>query len=100
MEVLRGWTMISEIDLHWQLMHLFASKMNLTVASIDTDLIGSGLLDSLKLIDLLLQLEQEYGVEISLDDLEVDNFRSIASIAAFVARRDGDFKETILERES
>jgi acyl carrier protein len=87
--------MISEFDLHQHLTNLFAQKMNLAVASIETDLIGSGLLDSLALVDLLAQLEHEFGVQISLDELEVDNFRSIASIAAFVARQRGEFSEVI-----
>lgn len=87
--------MISEFDLHQHLTNLFAQKMNLAVASIETDLIGSGLLDSLALVDLLAQLEHEFSLQISLDELEVDNFRSIASIAAFVARQRGEFSEVL-----
>ena len=88
--------MVSEIDLHQHLTNLFAQKLNLAVASIETDLLGSGLLDSLALVDLLVQLEHDFGLQISLDELEVDNFRSIASIAAFVARQSGALNEVIL----
>jgi acyl carrier protein len=53
----------------------------------DTDVFESGLLDSLAFVDLLGALEHEFGVTIALDDLEVDNFRSIDRIAEFIAAR-------------
>jgi acyl carrier protein len=55
----------------------------------ETDLIATGLLDSLALVDLLVQLEQEFDVQINLDDLEIDNFRSVRNIAAFIHRQRG-----------
>ena len=82
--------MDSETHLSQQLTKLFASKMNLAVASPELDLIAAGLLDSLAFVDLLVQLEHEFDVQIDLDHLEVDNFRSIASIAAFIARQRGE----------
>jgi acyl carrier protein len=93
-------TIVAKSDLHRQLVNLFASKLNLTVPSIDMDLIGSGLLDSLKLIDLLMELEQEWRVKISLDDLEVDHFRSISSIAAFLMSKGCDSGELPLQHVS
>jgi acyl carrier protein len=74
-----------ETHLSQQLTQLFATNLNLAVASPELDLIATGLLDSLTFIDLLVQLEHEFGVQIDLDNLKVDNFRSIASIAAFIA---------------
>lgn len=71
--------------LQQQLTALFAQKLNLEVPSVETDLIGTGLLDSLALVDLLAHLEETFGISISIDDLELDNFRSIAGIADFVA---------------
>ena len=57
----------------------------------DTDLIESGLLDSLALVELIFALEQEFGLTLPLDSLELDAFRSAETIAAFVegARRAG-----------
>jgi acyl carrier protein len=79
--------MLEHHGVHQKLTELFASKLNLEVSSIHTDLVGTGLLDSLALVELLAQLEETFGVSISTDDLELENFRSIASIAGFVARR-------------
>jgi acyl carrier protein len=79
--------MIEHHGVHQKLTELFAKKLNLDVSSVDTDLIETGLLDSLALVELLAQLEETFGVSISTDDLELENFRSIDSIAGFVARR-------------
>jgi acyl carrier protein len=79
--------MIEHHGVHQQLTELFAKKLSLEVSSVDTDLVGTGLLDSLALVELLAQLEETFGVSISSDDLEIENFRSIDSIAGFVARR-------------
>jgi acyl carrier protein len=70
-----------------QITALFLKKMNLQVASVDTDLIQTRILDSLQMVGFLLHLEEEFGIELSLDDLDVDNFRSITRIAELVADR-------------
>jgi acyl carrier protein len=38
------------------------------------------------LVELLLQLEQEFGIDVVMADLEIDDFRTVNSIAAFVTR--------------
>ena len=53
-------------------------------ASADTDLIESGLLDSLALISLLAEIEREFGFELPLDTLEVDDFRTVENAATYV----------------
>jgi acyl carrier protein len=78
--------MMEHQGVHQKLTELFENKLNLEVSSVDTDLLGTGLLDSLALVELLAQLEETFGVSISMDDLELENFRSIASIAGFVAQ--------------
>jgi acyl carrier protein len=79
--------MIEHNGIHRKLTELFARKLNLEVPSVDTDLLGTGLLDSMTLVELLAQLEETFGVSTPFDDLELENFRSIASIAGFVSRR-------------
>jgi methoxymalonate biosynthesis acyl carrier protein len=73
--------------LHDQLTELFARALHVDVPTPDIDLFETGVLDSLAFVELLLQLEQQFGVTTSVDDLEIDNFRSIARIAAFVTAR-------------
>jgi acyl carrier protein len=77
--------MIEQNGVNQKLTELFAKKLSLDVPSVDTDLIGTGLLDSLALVELLAQLEETFSVSVSIDDLE--HFRSIASIAGFISQR-------------
>jgi acyl carrier protein len=79
--------MIEQRGIQQKLTELFARKLNLEVPSFETDLLGTGLIDSLTLVELLTQLQETFGVSISTDELEVENFRSIASIARFMSRR-------------
>jgi len=51
----------------------------------DADLTELGVLDSLALVELLFSIEQELGVEIPVDRLEVARFRTLASLAELVA---------------
>lgn len=71
---------------------LFRRVLTVDPPAADTDLIENGLLDSLALVELIFALEQEFGLKLPLDALELDAFRSIETIAAFVeeARGAGD----------
>ena len=68
---------------------IFSEELNLTIDSKDTDLFESGAMDSLSLVELLFQIEQRFGIEISIDSLEIDNFHSIDTIAKFVLSNNG-----------
>ena len=69
---------------------IFSGALHLDVPSCDTDLFDTGVLDSLAFVELLLQLEREFGVTTSVDDLDVETFKSISNIAEFVRARGGD----------
>ncbi len=64
---------------------IFSRYLNIEAPTHDTDLLVMGIIDSLALVELFLRIEQAFGVQVSVDDLELDNFRSIESIARFVA---------------
>jgi D-alanine--poly(phosphoribitol) ligase subunit 2 len=70
-----------------QITGIFLCSLNVEVPSPDTDLFESGLLDSLAFVELLLAIERDFSVTTSLEDLEVDNFRSVERIAEFVTAR-------------
>lgn len=76
--------MFDHTTLSNQIAGLILEKLSLEVPSADTDLIQTGLLDSLALVNLVVILEQKFGLKISIDNLELDNFRSITKIAEFV----------------
>jgi acyl carrier protein len=66
---------------------VLSNTLHLGVPSLDTDLFQAGILDSVAFVDLLLHLEREFGVRTSVEDLEVENFSSVARIADFVMAR-------------
>lgn len=68
---------------------LVAETTNVQIPSVETDLFQTGTLDSLGFVDLLARLEQEFGMKISIEDIEIENFRCIEKIAEFVANRKG-----------
>ena len=74
-------------DLEVRLAQTLAEVLHVDVPSPETDLIRTGRLDSVGLVDLLLRLERHYGVRVDMEDLEIDQFRSLGSIATFVAAR-------------
>jgi len=59
--------------------------LNVDVPTHETDLIESGLLDSLALVSLIVELETELAIELPLDDLDVERFRSVSGIAELLA---------------
>jgi acyl carrier protein len=63
---------------------LFVETLNVQAPAPETDLIETGVLDSLALVELLFALEQEFGVTIPLEELDIESFRSVAAIADFV----------------
>ena len=66
---------------------IFTETLKINVPSYDTDLLATGLLDSLGFVELLLQLERNLGVHLAIESLEPDDFRSIARIAVFVEQQ-------------
>jgi acyl carrier protein len=64
---------------------LIEDVLNIEVPDDDTDLIHSGVLDSLALVSLIVGIEQEFRLELPLEDLDLDQFRSVGSIAQLLA---------------
>jgi len=65
---------------------IIRDALSVEVPSHDTDLIEAGLLDSLALVSLLAEIEQALAVELPLDEIEVDDFRSIERIGVFLVK--------------
>lgn len=76
-----------QADLIDELNALFDQALHIEVPSPDTDLIDSGLLDSLQLVQLLLHIEERLGTRIPLEDVELDDLRSVARLANLIAEK-------------
>lgn len=66
---------------------LIQEKLLAQPGSPSEDLVATGVVDSLSLIQLLVHLEEHFSVSIPLSDLEIDDIRSIGSLARLVASR-------------
>ena len=66
---------------------IFSDSLLRKVDSPKTDLLETGILDSMALVDLLLNVEQQFGVTIDVVDLDLENLRSIEKIAELVTKR-------------
>jgi acyl carrier protein len=68
-------------------------SINIDTLGDDENLFESGLINSLFAVQLMTFIERKFGFEIGMDDLDIENFKSISATAAFVARnsaRQGD----------
>ena len=63
---------------------VFTDSLNVEVPTPDTDLLESGLLDSLALVSLLLNIEREFGVSVSIEDMDFEHWRSVRAISSFL----------------
>ena len=72
-------------ELAGAIQEILSEKLFVEIDSPGSDLLQAGLLDSLALIQLLVHLEERFGVKISLDELEIEDLRSVHSIARMVA---------------
>lgn len=61
------------------------SRLKTTVAP-DTDLFAAGLVTSMFAMELVVHLEQSYGVLIEGQDLKLANFRTVDAMTALVHR--------------
>jgi D-alanine--poly(phosphoribitol) ligase subunit 2 len=64
---------------------LIGDVLSIEVPDAGIDMIESGLLDSLALVSLIAGIEEEFQLELPLEDLDVDKFRSVDSIAQLLA---------------
>ena len=61
---------------------------DLGLASLDDDepLIDSGIVDSLGVLRILSFLDESFGIDLSGDEIKLQNFRSVRSICDLIAR--------------
>ena len=65
---------------------LLRESLKIEAASDQTDLIETGVLDSLALVELLFAIEGEFQLTLAVEELDVADFRSVESIGELIAR--------------
>jgi methoxymalonate biosynthesis acyl carrier protein len=69
---------------------LIAEKLLVEVGSPEDDLLATGVLDSLTLIELLVHMEEHFGMRIPLDEIQIEDVRSVQSLARLVESKTAD----------
>jgi D-alanine--poly(phosphoribitol) ligase subunit 2 len=77
--------MTDDLILQNEVALLLFENLHVEAPSVHDDLIEDGLLDSLKIVELLVELESRFVLRIPFEDLEIDSFRSVANIARLIA---------------
>jgi len=73
-----------EVDL----MHFVQSRgTRYAQATLKTDLLETGMLDSLLLMDLIFHIEEAYAVRFDSDQVNPSNFRTIEDTVSFVLKQ-------------
>ena len=73
-------------ELEKRVVAILTKELGLDVPSVQTDLMQSGAIDSMALVELLLHLEATFAIRIELEKVDLNELKSAASIAAFVAK--------------
>lgn len=65
------------------------ASINLDGLGNDENLFETGIVNSLFAVQLMTFIERRFDIEVSSDDLDIENFKSIDATAAFVAKKVG-----------
>ena len=75
------------------IVELFLSGSAAETLRNDTDLVN--LLDSLQILRLVIELESLFAIKVGDSDLTLDNLGSVAKIAAFIRRKQGETRREV-----
>ena len=53
----------------------------------DEDIFAAGFVNSMFAMQLVLFIEQEFGIQVGNEDLDLDNFRTIEAMTHFIGRK-------------
>jgi acyl carrier protein len=64
---------------------------SITVTRLDDDanLFESGIVNSLFAVQLMTFIEKTFAIDVAMDDLDIENFKSVNATTAFVLRKKG-----------
>ena len=63
------------------------NSINIDGLGDDENLFESGIVNSLFAVQLMTFVERSFGIEIGMEDLDVENFKSVSATAAFIDRK-------------
>lgn len=73
-----------DVTLESRVQRIFAQHLDIDI-DVETEVIETGVLDSIAFVQLLVALENEFGVKVDVASLDLENFASVARIAQFLS---------------
>ena len=71
--------------LQQQLIEILSERFEAKLDS-EVDLLETGIVDSVKIVELVLEIEQRFGVSLPFEELEIDDFRTVLRLAERISR--------------
>ena len=71
-----------------RLQEIFQEELQVDPPAVSDELIEAGLLDSMMFVSLLIHLEEEFGVKVAIQDIEISDFSTIEKIANLITDND------------
>jgi acyl carrier protein len=62
-------------------------SINIADLENDDNLFESGIVNSLFAVQLMTYIEKTFGIEVTMDDLDIENFKSINATTRFVKKK-------------
>ena len=75
--------------LQQQIIDIFRERFETQLTCIEVDLLETGLVDSVRIVELVLEIEQRFGVNLPFEELEIDDFRTVPRLAERISRTAG-----------
>jgi methoxymalonate biosynthesis acyl carrier protein len=65
------------------------SSINFTHLDDDDNLFESGIVNSLFAVQLMTFIEKTFSIEVEMDDMDIENFKSLNATTTFVLKKNG-----------
>ena len=65
------------------------SSIAITDLDDDDNLFESGIVNSLFAVQLMTFIEKTFAIEVGMDDLDIENFKSLNAATAFIVKKNG-----------
>ncbi len=68
--------------------HYILENVNIPALDDDFDIFEAGIVNSLFAIELMTFLEKAFNIKVTMDDLDMGNFKSVNAASEFVRRKE------------